>query len=144
MITAKIEIEGKEVVMSFLTNNLEWSAVSVCGLYKGRWGIEVFFKQMKQTLQLSDFLGHSENAVRWQVWTALLTYVLLRFISFLGKWKGTFSRLFTVIRGVLWSRFDLLALLTQCYGTADGPPRMRVAVEQLYIPGLRMALCGTA
>ena len=144
MITAEIEVDGKLVVMTFLSNNMEWSASSICDLYKGRWGVEVFFKQIKQTLQLADFLGHNENAVRWQVWTALLTYVLLRFISYIGKWKGSFSRLFTVIRGVLWSRFDLLTLLYQCCGTADGPPRMKLSVEQLYLPGFELKSYGTA
>jgi hypothetical protein len=144
MITATVEIDGKSVVMTFLSNNMEWSASSICDLYKGRWGVEVFFKQIKQTLQLADFLGQSENAVRWQVWTALLTYVLLRFISFLGKWKGSFSRLFTVIRGVLWSRLNLLALLDRSCGTANAPNRMRVSVEQLYLPGLELKNYGTA
>jgi hypothetical protein len=144
MITAKIEVDGKLVVMTFVTNNMEWSAASICDLYEGRWGVEVFFKQIKQTLQLSDFLGHNENAVRWQVWTALLTYVLLRFISYIGKWKGSFIRLFTVIRAVLWNRFDLQSLLDQCCGTADGPPRMQLSVEQLYLPGLERKFYGTA
>jgi Transposase DDE domain/Domain of unknown function (DUF4372) len=144
LITAKIKVDGKIVVMTFLSNNMDWSASSICDLYEGRWGVEVFFKQLKQTLQLSDFLGYSENAVRWQVWTALLTYVLLRFISYIGKWKDSFTRLFTVIRGVLWSRIDLLALLCRCYGTACGPPRMRLSVEQLYLPGFEMKSCGTA
>jgi len=49
---------------------------SVADLYRCRWQIEVFFKQIKQSLQLCDFLGNSVNAVRWQVWTALLLYVL--------------------------------------------------------------------
>jgi len=49
--------------------------------------IEVFFKQIKQTLQLADFLGNSANAVRWQVWTALLTYVLSRFCAWLSQWR---------------------------------------------------------
>jgi hypothetical protein len=135
MITAKVEVDGKLVVMDFLSNNMEWSASSICDLYEGRWGVEVFFKQIKQTLQLSDFLGHNENAVRWQVWTGLLTYVLLRFISYIGKWKGSFTRLFTMIRSVLWNRFDLQSLLEQCCGTASGPPRMLLSVEQLYLPG---------
>ncbi len=95
-------------------------------------------------MQLADFLGHNENAVRWQVWTALLTYVMLRFISYLGKWKGGFSRLFTVIRGVLWSRLDLLALLDRCCGTADGLTRMNLSVEQLYLPGFELRSYGTA
>jgi transposase len=128
MVTARVEVEGELVVMTFLTNNEEWTASSICDLYKSRWGIEVFFKQIKQTLQLCDFLGHNENAVRWQVWTALLTYVILRFISYIGKWKGSFTRLFTVIRAVLWSRFDLRSLLDQCCGTADGSPRMQLSV----------------
>jgi IS4 transposase len=50
----------------FLTNNLKWSPRSVADLYRCRWQIEVFFKQIKQTLQLGDFLGHNANAVRWQ------------------------------------------------------------------------------
>jgi hypothetical protein len=144
MITAEVDVDGKMVVMTFLSNNMEWSASSICDLYKGRWGIEVFFKQIKQTLQLADFLGYSENAVRWQVWTALLTYVLLRFISYLGKWKGSFSRLFTLIRGVLWSRLDLLALLDRCCGTAGGSTRMQLSVEQLYLPGFELKTYGTA
>lgn len=63
-VTAKIEIDGKERVMVFLTNNPEWSPVTVCDLYRCRWQIEVFFKQLKQTVQLVDFLGNSANAVK--------------------------------------------------------------------------------
>jgi hypothetical protein len=118
MITARVRVNDKNVLMTFLSNNEQWAASSICDLYKGRWGVEVFFKEMKQTLQLSDFLGHNENAVRWQIWTALLTYVILRYISYRGKWKGGFPRLFTMIRGVLWNRFDLWALLARFCGTA--------------------------
>ena len=65
-VVALVEVDGKEVEMEFLTNNLEWSAQSIVELYRCRWQIEVFFKQIKQTLQLADFLGTSANAVRWQ------------------------------------------------------------------------------
>ena len=58
--------------MVFLTNNFTWSAQTIADLYRCRWRIETFFKELKQTLQLADFLGHNANAVRWQVWTALL------------------------------------------------------------------------
>jgi IS4 transposase len=54
-------------------------AASVADLYRCRWQIEVFFKQIKQSLQLCDFLLNSGNAIRWQIWTALLLYVLTRF-----------------------------------------------------------------
>src|SRR5256886_624025 len=76
-VVAMVEVDGEERAMIFLTNNLEWSPRSVADLYRCRWEIEVFFKQIKQTLQLADFVGHNANAVRWQVWIALLVYVLL-------------------------------------------------------------------
>jgi IS4 transposase len=60
-------------------DNMKWSPRSVCDLYRRRWDIEVFFKQVKQSLKLGSFLGHRANAVRWQVYTALLVYVVLRF-----------------------------------------------------------------
>ena len=68
-VTALVEVDGKDRVMVFLTNNIEWAATSVCDLYKCRWSIEVLFKELKQTMQLVDFLGQTANAVKWQVWT---------------------------------------------------------------------------
>ena len=134
-IVALVEVDGREVEMVFLSNNLEWSAESMVALYRCRWEIEVFFKQIKQTLQLADFLGTSANAVRWQVWTALLTYLLLRYMSFLSDWSHSFSRLFTVIRACLWKKWDLLSLLW-IYGTANGHFRYLARPEQVYLPGL--------
>lgn len=67
-VTALVELDGEDRVMVFLTNNLEWSPTSVAELYRCRWQIEVFFKQIKQTLQLADFLGNNANAVNWQLW----------------------------------------------------------------------------
>lgn len=140
-ITARIEVDGQETVMEFLTNNFDWAASSVADLYRCRWQIEVFFKQIKQTLQLCDFLGHNANAVRWQVWTALLLYVLLRFQAFLHDWPHSFTRLFAMLRAVVWDRFDLASLL-QFYGTAGGPWRMRAQPEQGYLPGLHPVAVG--
>ena len=134
-IVALVEVDGREVEMVFLSNNLEWSAESIVELYRCRWEIEVFFKQIKQTLQLADFLGTSANAVRWQVWTALLTYLLLRYLSFLSDWSHSFSRLFTIIRACLWKKWDLLSLL-RVYGTADGHFRYLARPEQAYFPGM--------
>ena len=134
-IVALVEVDGREVEMVFLSNNLEWSAESIVELYRCRWEIEVFFKQIKQTLQLADFLGTSANAVRWQVWTALLTYLLLRYVSFLSHWSHSFSRLFTLIRTCLWKKWDLLSLL-KIYGTASGHYRYLARPEQAYFPSL--------
>lgn len=134
LVEALVEVDGKFKKMIFITDNFEWSAASICELYKARWSIEVFFKEIKQTLQLADFMGHNENAVRWQIWTALLTYILLRFIAWQGKWDHTFVRLFTALRGVIWSRLDMFSVL-ECCGTAERPTRMRAAPEQCYLPG---------
>jgi hypothetical protein len=143
LVEASVEVNGKEIEMTFITNNFKWAASSICDLYKSRWSIEVFFKQLKQNLQLGDFLGHSKNAVRWQIWMALLTYVLLRFIAFSNKWNHSFRRLFTLLRGVLWSKFNILAIMDS-YGTAEGQKRMRAAPEQAYLPGFSKKLYGTA
>lgn len=133
-IVAWVEVDGKERLMTFLTNHLTWSAENVVALYRCRWRIEVFFKQIKQTLQLSDFLGTSANAVRWQVWTALLVYLLLRYLAFLSDWPHSFSRLFALVRTGLWRKWDLLKLLAR-YGTAGGSFRYLGRPEQAFFPG---------
>ncbi len=134
-IEALVEIDGKEQIIVFLTNNLEWSASSVADLYRCRWQIEAFFKQIKQTLQLADFFGHNANAVRWQIWTALLVYVLLKYQAFLSQWNHSFTRLFTLLRAALWKKLDLIDLLNS-YGTASGHFRFIAAPHQAYLPGI--------
>jgi hypothetical protein len=133
-VVALVEVDGEEREMVFLTNNLTWSPRSVADLYRCRWQIEVFFKQIKQTLQLADFLGHNANAVRWQVWTALLVYLLLRYLSYVANWGHSFTRLFTILRAVLWAKLDLRGLLG-CYGTANGKFRNLAQPDQAYFPG---------
>ena len=133
-VVALVEVDGEEREMVFLTNNLTWSPRSVADLYRCRWQIEVFFKQIKQTLQLADFLGHNANAVRWQVWTALLVYLLLRYLSYVANWAHSFTRLFTILRAVLWDKLDLRGLL-DCYGTANGKFRNLAQPDQAYFPG---------
>jgi hypothetical protein len=133
-VTALVEVEGQDREMVFLTNHLDWSAWTVAELYRCRWDIEVFFKEIKQTLQLSDFLGNNANAVRWQIWIGLLVHLLLRYLAFLHSWAHSFTRLFTVVRAVLWRRWHLGALL-DLYGTAKPPGRLCGAPQQAYLPG---------
>jgi hypothetical protein len=133
-VVALVEVDGELREMVFLTNNLEWSAQTIADLYRCRWQIEVFFKQIKQTLQLADFLGNSANAVRWQVWTALLLYLLLRFCAWLSQWGHSFTRLFALLRSALWQKLELLSLL-EVYGTAGGGGRFLGTPQQAYLPG---------
>ena len=140
-VTALVEIDGEDRVMVFLTNNLAWSPRTVCDLYRCRWTIEVFFKQLKQTVQLVDFLGHNANAVKWQVWTALLVHLLLRFLAWRSRWTHSFTRLFTFVRAALWLERDLADLLKRC-GTADGDFRSIGPPAQAWLPGFASPLMG--
>jgi len=140
-VVAWVAVDGIERAMVFLTNNFAWAASTVAGLYRCRWQIEVFFKQIKQTLQLADFLGNSANAVRWQVWTALLVYVLLRYQAHLSRWGSSFVRLWTCVRAALWLKLDAVALL-KSYGTAGGDFRLLGQPEAAYLPGFRPAPVG--
>ena len=133
-VTAWVEVDGQERLMTFLTNQLTWSPDTIAELYRCRWQIEVFFKQIKQTLQLADFMGTSANAVRWQVLIALLVYLLLRYLAYLAQWAHSFSRLFAIVRTSLWRKWHLLSLL-QRYGTAGGHFHYMSHPEQTYFPG---------
>jgi hypothetical protein len=134
-VIALVEVDGQWREMTFLSGNLEWSAQTIVDLYRCRWSIEVFFKEIKQTLQLADFLGHNAKAVRWQIWTALLTYLLLRFCAWISHWGHSFTRLFTLLRSALWLKLDLRSFL-ESYGTAGGSFRFLGAPEQAYLPGI--------
>lgn len=134
-VTARVMVDGQEREMVFVSNNFKWSAWSIAELYRCRWQIEAFFKQIKQTLQLADFLGHSANAVQWQVWMALLVYVLLRFQAWRSRWQHSFSRLFTLLRAALWQRHRLGELLDR-YGTAPGAFANLAPPRQSWLPGL--------
>ncbi len=122
-VTAVVEIQGQMKTMMFLTNNLKWSARTVAEIYRDRWGIETFFKELKQTCQIHDFIGYSENAIQWQVWTGLLAHLILRYLRHLSKWGLSFSRLAALVRGTLWNRRRLIETL-RLHGTA-GPVKFR-------------------
>jgi len=133
-IVARVELKGEPVEMEFLTNNLQWSPQTVADLYRCRWDIEKFFRQLKQTFELADFLGNSANAVHWQIWMALLLYVLLRYLAFLSCWQRSFTRLWGLCRTTLWRKIDLVELL-RSFGTAGPPLRFAARPEQAYFAG---------
>ena len=72
--------EDENKVIEIITNQLEWSARTIADLYKKRWDIELFFKAMKQNLQIKTFVGTSENAVKSQIYVALINYLLIELI----------------------------------------------------------------
>ncbi len=127
-VTARVEVDGKLREMVFLTDNFDWSARTVAELYKARWAVELFFKELKQTCLIHDFVGYNENAVRWQVWTGLLVHLLLRFMRHVAAWELSFSRLAGVVRAAVWVKRDLAAIL-KTYGTAPRPKRGEPAAK---------------
>lgn len=70
---------GKKLV--FLTNQHSLPALTICALYKARWQVEIFFKWIKQHLRIKRFYGTSENAVKTQIWIAVIVYVLIAIIK---------------------------------------------------------------
>ena len=118
-VTAHLFIDGKWRDMVFITNNFAWSAATIAALYKARWEVELLFKELKQTLQLQDFYGENENAVRWQIWAALLTHLMLRFLKFKAKANCSYTRFVGFVRAVVWLKKDLMSVL-RAYGIASG------------------------
>lgn len=105
------EINGNELV--FLTNNRSWTATTVSQIYKERWNIESFFKLIKQNLKIKSFVGTSENAVQIQIWTALITMLLLAFLKLRAKYQWHMSNLITFIRLNLFVKIDLWEWINQ-------------------------------
>jgi len=86
-------------VITIITNQLDWTARTIADLYKKRWDIELFFKSIKQNLQIKTFVGTSENAVKSQIYIALITYLLLQLIErTIAKKKHAFSNFVEKIR----------------------------------------------
>ena len=79
----------------------------------------MLFKELKQTLQLQDFYGENENAVKWQIWAALLTHLLLRYLKFKAEAKGSYTRFVGLVRAVVWLKKDFPSVL-RAYGIAPG------------------------
>jgi IS4 transposase len=78
LVTVYKEDENK--VIHLITNQIDWQAITIADLYKKRWDIEIFFKLMKQNLQIKTFVGTSENAVKSQIYVAMIVFLLLELI----------------------------------------------------------------
>jgi hypothetical protein len=105
----------KEIVL--LTNLLAFGSATIAAIYKDRWEIELFFKALKQNLKVRSFVGTSENALRVQIWTALLAMLLLKWLHHLSKAKWSLSNLASMLRMNLFTYRDLAAWLDNPFGT---------------------------
>lgn len=103
----------KEMEFVFLTNDLKLAARTIGDIYKDRWQIEAFFKNIKQNLRIKTFVGTSRNAVMIQVWTALIAILMLKFMAFKAEAGWSLSNLVAVLRFNIVSYIDLWGLLNQ-------------------------------
>jgi hypothetical protein len=112
----------------FLTNNLKITAEEVAFLYKKRWGIELFFKKMKQNFQLHYFYGENETAIRTQVWCTLIAQLLMTVLQKKAKTGKAFSIIATLVRIHLISMLDVYELLQstrRCYERSRRAPPVK-------------------
>ena len=123
--------QDKLVILVFFTNLLHLAASTVASIYKDRWKVELFFKALKQNLKVKTFLGTSANAVKTQIWTALIAMLILKYLQMKSSFGWSLSNLAALLRQQLFIFRDLWTWLNN---PLEGPPAARRLGEQLPIP----------
>ena len=122
--------EKNECQIVLLTNHLDFGATTIAEIYKERWQIELFFKALKQNLKVKTFVGTSENALRIQIWTALIALLLLKWLHHLSKAAWSLSNLASMLRLNLFTYRDLREWLDDPFQT----PPIEPVPQQLDLP----------
>ena len=115
----------------FLTNHMTLGASTVAAIYKDRWQIELFFKALKQNLKIKTFVGTSANAVRIQIWTALIALLLLRFLQLRSRFNWSLSNLVALLRMNLFTHRDLWAWLNKPFEVLPAPYQAQQLAMQM-------------
>lgn len=102
-----------DISLTFLTNNLDVSALEVANLYRNRWQIEVFFKWIKQNLTIKTLWGHSENAVNIHIWVAICTYLIVAKIKHVLKSNLSIYEIMQILSISIFDKTPLKELLTE-------------------------------
>jgi hypothetical protein len=114
--------QKNQQVIELITNHLEWSCNTIGELYKSRWDIEIFFRDIKQLLHVKSFIGTSRNAVMIQIWTALITILVLKYLKVLAKYNWYLSNLVSFLRINLFVKIDLQKWLDKPFLKKEKPP----------------------
>jgi hypothetical protein len=124
--------EKNEQVIEIITNQMSWTANTISELYKSRWQIEIFFREIKQLLHIKSFIGTSENAVMIQIWTALVTILILKVLKVIAKYSWQLSNLVAFIRLNLFVKIDLQKWLDKPF---DEPPeKVKIYTQGVLFP----------
>ena len=105
--------EEHQYVVELLTNNFSLAASTIAALYKARWEIEIFFRNLKQLLRIKSFIGTTRNAVETQIWTALTTMLLLCWLKRIAKYKWALANLVVSLRLNTFTKIDLFKWLDE-------------------------------
>ncbi len=108
-------------ILVFLTTHHGLGATTIAAIYKDRWQIELFFKALKQNLKIKTFVGTSANAVKTQIWTALISMLLLRYLQLCSRFGWSLANLVALLRMNLFTHRDLMAWLDQPFATPPDP-----------------------
>jgi hypothetical protein len=111
--------EAKQEELTFLTNHLKFGATTIARIYKERWQIELFFKSLKQLMRVKTFVGTSANALKTQLWAALIAMLLLKYLLLKSTFNWSFSNLVALVRQQLFVYRDLFSWLNDPY---QAPP----------------------
>jgi len=130
--TRLVGVQTDKGVMEFLTNNMKLSAQTIGQIYKQRWQIENFFKTLKQNLRIKHFVGTSANALKIQIWTALIAVLLLKYLKDRAKLTWSLSNLVAMLRWNLLKYTDLWEWLDNPGSNPASPP----GYTQGYLPGM--------
>jgi len=96
-------------------------ASTIAAIYKDRRQIELFFKALKQNLKIKTFVGTSANAVKTQIWTALISMLLLRYLQLSSRFGWSLSNLVALLRMNLFTHRNLMAWLDEPFATPPDP-----------------------
>ena len=108
-------------ILVFITNHLGLGASTIAAIYKDRWQIELFFKALKQNLKIKTFVGTSANAVKSQIWTALISMLLLRYLQMTSRFGWSLANLVALLRMNLFTHRDLMTWLDKPFSTPPAP-----------------------
>jgi len=106
----KFKDPGTGNTLVFITNNLELQAITIAQLYKQRWQVELFFKWIKQNLHVKVFFGHSENAVKTQIWIAVSAYLLIAIFKKKRRLTPELSQILHFLSDILYEEIPISSL----------------------------------
>jgi hypothetical protein len=117
----EVWLEDKQDTIVFVTNNMKLAAATIAAIYKDRWQIELFFKALKQSLKIKTFVGTSENAVQTQIWTALISMLMIKYLQTKATFPWSLSNLVALLRQQLFVYRDLFTWLNDPF---QAPPAL--------------------